>query len=178
MGLLDEAIREHLELKRRRGGDPGEIAHQERAALEPVFADEQAGLDGQAELDGLPDPLADEPAGEVELQAAEVELQAAAEAAPADGGLEEGRFHSEPQLADFSSPGQETAELDMEAVLEQDGQYASDQAPAGPVAAGPTPGAPGGPAHQEDSLGWETPGRSGSEPIPEEVPGQERLSFE
>jgi hypothetical protein len=35
MGLLDEAIREHLELKRRRGVDPAEIARQEREALGP-----------------------------------------------------------------------------------------------------------------------------------------------
>jgi hypothetical protein len=36
MGLLDDAIREHLELKRRRGADPEEIARQEREALGPV----------------------------------------------------------------------------------------------------------------------------------------------
>ncbi len=36
MGLLDEAIREHLELKRRRGADPAEIARQEQEALGPV----------------------------------------------------------------------------------------------------------------------------------------------
>jgi hypothetical protein len=36
MGLLDEAIRDHLELKRRRGADPGEIARQEREALGPA----------------------------------------------------------------------------------------------------------------------------------------------
>lgn len=36
MGLLDEAIREHLELKRRRGADPGEIQEAEREALGPV----------------------------------------------------------------------------------------------------------------------------------------------
>src|ERR1700694_5709217 len=36
MGLLDEAIREHLELKRLRGADPGEIARLEREALGPV----------------------------------------------------------------------------------------------------------------------------------------------
>ena len=36
MGLLDEAIREHLELKRRRGADPGEIARQESEAFGPV----------------------------------------------------------------------------------------------------------------------------------------------
>ena len=34
MGLLDEAIREHLELKRRRGGDPSAIAREERDAPE------------------------------------------------------------------------------------------------------------------------------------------------
>ncbi len=36
MGLLDDAIREHLELKRRRGGDPAEIQRAEREALGPV----------------------------------------------------------------------------------------------------------------------------------------------
>jgi hypothetical protein len=36
MGLLDDAIKEHLELKRRRGADPGEIARQETEALGPV----------------------------------------------------------------------------------------------------------------------------------------------
>jgi hypothetical protein len=36
MGLLDEAIREHLELKRRRGADPEVIAKEEHDALGPV----------------------------------------------------------------------------------------------------------------------------------------------
>ena len=36
MGILDEAIREHLDLKRRRGGDPAEIERLEREALGPV----------------------------------------------------------------------------------------------------------------------------------------------
>lgn len=36
MGLLDDAIREHLELKRRRGADPAEVSQQEREALGPV----------------------------------------------------------------------------------------------------------------------------------------------
>jgi hypothetical protein len=35
MGLLDDAIREHLDLKRRRGADPSELARQEREALGP-----------------------------------------------------------------------------------------------------------------------------------------------
>src|SRR5271165_5418441 len=36
MGLLDDAIREHMELKRLRGADPAVIAKQEHDALGPV----------------------------------------------------------------------------------------------------------------------------------------------
>ena len=36
MGLLDDAIREHLDLKRRRGADPAEIERAEREALGPA----------------------------------------------------------------------------------------------------------------------------------------------
>lgn len=36
MGLLDDAIREHLELKRRHGADLGEVARQEQEALGPA----------------------------------------------------------------------------------------------------------------------------------------------
>jgi hypothetical protein len=36
MGLLDEAIREHLELKRRHGADPGEVERLEHEALGPA----------------------------------------------------------------------------------------------------------------------------------------------
>ena len=36
MGILDDAIREHLDLKRRRGADPTEIERAEREALGPV----------------------------------------------------------------------------------------------------------------------------------------------
>jgi hypothetical protein len=36
MGLLEDAIREHLELKRQHGADPGEVTAQEREALGPI----------------------------------------------------------------------------------------------------------------------------------------------
>jgi hypothetical protein len=36
MGLLDEAIKDHLELKRRHGADPGEVARLEHEALGPA----------------------------------------------------------------------------------------------------------------------------------------------
>jgi hypothetical protein len=47
MGLLDDAIREHLDLKRRRGADPAEIERLEREALGPARrAPEPEGLEG------------------------------------------------------------------------------------------------------------------------------------
>jgi hypothetical protein len=45
MSLLDEAIREHLELKRRRGADPSEIDRLEREALGPVRRSPQDSAD-------------------------------------------------------------------------------------------------------------------------------------
>jgi hypothetical protein len=50
MGLLDDAIREHLDLKRRRGADASEIAKEEADALGPVRreADEESADDGAA----------------------------------------------------------------------------------------------------------------------------------
>ena len=50
MGLLDDAIREHLELKRRRGADPDEVARAEQDALGPP---------------GRPTPLEDTAAAQV-----------------------------------------------------------------------------------------------------------------
>ena len=42
MGLLDDAIREHLELKRFGGADPSEVIRQEQEALGPVFRGDDA----------------------------------------------------------------------------------------------------------------------------------------
>jgi hypothetical protein len=39
MGLLDDAIRDHLDLKRRRGADPADVERAEREALGPVRRD-------------------------------------------------------------------------------------------------------------------------------------------
>ncbi|MEJ7798853.1 MAG: hypothetical protein WKF42_10170, partial [Solirubrobacteraceae bacterium] len=52
MGLLDEAIREHLELKRRRGADAGEVSREESEALDPV----SRAPDGKPDLASLPGP--------------------------------------------------------------------------------------------------------------------------
>lgn len=65
MGFLDDAIREHLELKRRRGADPADVERAEREALGPVrrqpeplegetFADEPLGALGNTEAEHEP----------------------------------------------------------------------------------------------------------------------------
>jgi hypothetical protein len=48
MGLLDDAIREHLELKRQHGGDPSEIERQEREAFGPRQAQPAAAEPAEA----------------------------------------------------------------------------------------------------------------------------------
>jgi hypothetical protein len=55
VGLLDDAIREHLDLKRRRGADPADIERAERDALGPVrreFDDAGQGQGDPAGADG------------------------------------------------------------------------------------------------------------------------------
>jgi hypothetical protein len=68
MGLLDDAIREHLELKRLRGADPSEVARDERAALGPpddAVADETSAIDfDEEELDPDEEPSAGGTGGE------------------------------------------------------------------------------------------------------------------
>jgi hypothetical protein len=81
MGLLDDAIREHLDLKRRRGADPTEVEREEREVLgpvrrrgEPAAADSLAHApDDDLEHEPLPHPdeewdddWEDEPAAPVE----------------------------------------------------------------------------------------------------------------
>jgi hypothetical protein len=130
MGLLDDAIREHLELKRLRGADPGLVSREESEVFGPVPG-EQPPEDGGGIA--APEELADEsmpPAG-----------------------------HDPVQPEGFSNVGQETAELDMRTVLEDEGGAPAKPGPAGPVAARPpSSGTPQEHAATDDSLEWEMPG--------------------
>ncbi|HTU28825.1 MAG TPA: hypothetical protein VMF07_05555 [Solirubrobacteraceae bacterium] len=54
MGLLDDAIREHLDLKRRRGADPAEIERAEREALGPVRRNREPGVADDPEAAAAP----------------------------------------------------------------------------------------------------------------------------
>ncbi len=154
MGLLDDAIREHLELKRRHGADPGEVAQEERAALAPVFGEDADGPDGHDE-------------GDVAF--------ADTDSHPAAGvGLREGPHEADHGGGELPA-GQETAELDMQAVLEGDiheghqgDPLAEEALGAGSVTAG----------DELDSIDWSNPGEASEDEGPAEIPGQERLSFE
>ena len=65
MGLLDDAIREHLDLKRRRGADPAEVARLEQEALGPVRREaapaEPAADEHRDEAHRAPEPDAEHP---------------------------------------------------------------------------------------------------------------------
>jgi hypothetical protein len=55
MGLLDDAIREHLDLKRRRGADPTEVERAEREALGPVRRNREAPATSESDEEQLAD---------------------------------------------------------------------------------------------------------------------------
>jgi hypothetical protein len=105
MGLLDDAIREHLDLKRRRGADPGEVARQEQEALGPPragqFADVDLGEEGET-----PEPL---PPPEFDPEPTPVEPAAAAEEEADDTAWLEQRDEPPPDPADAAEQG--TAEF-------------------------------------------------------------------
>jgi hypothetical protein len=177
MGLLDEAIRDHLELKRRRGADPTEIARAEHEALEPVFAPEDSTADGEADAAssaGGAAPTADAapvsadgevPVGE-DATARHVEEPEAGE----DLAATEDDAMSSAGSTWFSAVGQETAELDMEEFLATE-----------PAVSAPGPMGDG--SIEDSMLEWETFEQADAEveadggPEPE-IPGQEHLSFE
>lgn len=111
MGLLDDAIREHLELKRLRGADPGDVAREEDAALGPVHRRDE------------PEPEAPNEDHTETLRPDESLPQAASARPPS-----------------HSSAGQETVEINMEAELAgSDSEYAapSSSAHATPAAEPP-----------------------------------------
>ncbi len=55
MGLLDDAIREHLELKRKHGANPEDVARQEQEALGPGQRNEFAQPEGAAQAPPEPE---------------------------------------------------------------------------------------------------------------------------
>jgi hypothetical protein len=178
MGLLEEAIREHLELQRRHGGDIREIARAEQEALEPLVPGQTPDwAQGPALFDHELPPRADAPfaadgsavADPTPFVAPTADPASFVDAAPA-GGLPTESQPQEP-LPSQSALEQETAELDMSAVLgiaEDGGQGPYEDLPDGAV---PEFGSvqarrivPEAPTHDsgEPDFEWEIPGVSRS----------------
>jgi hypothetical protein len=164
MGLLDDAIREHLELKRRRGADPGEVAREQRQVLDARPAKDAAASDGDvpaealeedhAGLDGSPVPLGRE---------------------LSDPGADEASAQPEGDEPETSTIGQETAELDMQSVLNEGPDPSTLASPVEPTFTD---------AFTEDISAAEPPEDLGpleddeTSELPPPGPGEERLPFE
>ena len=180
MGLLDDAIREHLELKRRRGADPGEVAREQREALDTI--DGQAPAEGAVTARDAPGPpavsgapLVDRPAG------AQSEPAAVGDVSQGAGSAEPVKAAVPAEPAGGAGAG-ETAELDMSSVLGEDPEHA------------PAEGTTSEPADAGESLEWEMPADTAAreaaaaepdedvlEETPEflrDTPEQDRLWFE
>ncbi|HXB66393.1 MAG TPA: hypothetical protein VNV42_16125 [Solirubrobacteraceae bacterium] len=113
MGLLDDAIREHFELRRRHGADPSEVMSKEQEAF-GAEADRDGGLSG-VEADTL-------------FAASRPSTMLAEDRRPKRERMRAG---------DDDGLGQPTVELDMQAVLDEEstrarlGYGAIDASPAG-----------------------------------------------
>jgi hypothetical protein len=120
MGLLDQAIREHLELKRQHGADPGELARLEREALGPPVRETQEVLataaGPAAPSPGVPETMPVEPEGRADESPGQPAPQATAP------------FDAEQAMADEPVDGAGTI---------ADGPPSADK-PAHPAAASPT----------------------------------------
>ncbi len=157
MGLLDEAIRAHLDLRLRHGANPQEVAREEADALAPVEREPKAERSA----------LADAPTDSGDRD------RAAVEQAPFDGQRERivgGGTQGRNERSSSSDSGfmEQTAEIDMRAVLgelehgmssEEDGNGDLGRAiragRAAPVAAGSARAGSDFEA-DEDPLVWET----------------------
>lgn len=153
MGILDDAIREHLELKRRRGADPAEIERLEREALGPVRRGAESSEPPLDQLASAPDGVEEgwtlEPPGRVghedwELEEnlghqARQEHEPAADWPPAAGETDSpaprpevppAAAHPPPARAgggsEHEAAGGETAEYDVEIGHEVHGREGED----------------------------------------------------
>jgi hypothetical protein len=168
MGFLEDAIREHLELKRQQGADPAELAQKEFEALAPVVPEEPATWGHE------PDPAVQGFAAEFDgpqMDAPPLDMPAEA---VQDTSLEA-------RAMEFSTVGQETAELDMREVFGFDASMDSSLYPEGLGDATPVRAArlSDRSASSPESLDWQVAAaQMAGESSVEIIPGQESLTFE
>jgi hypothetical protein len=130
MGLLDEAIREHLELKRLRGADPGAVAREEHDALGPASRGEIQ-PEQEDTLGTSQHPVGNE------------------EHLPLSSVLAPGNVAAD--------AGQETVEINMEAELAADGRSEHDSQTTDTERSGPVAHPAHTRTVSDNSLEWEMP---------------------
>jgi hypothetical protein len=157
MGLLDDAIREHLELKRRHGANPDDVARQEQEALGPSRR-------GEFAQPGQPQPEAAAEAVEA-AQAAEAGEPAEEEAAAPPYQVEPGEAMTRPLPAAEEPPA-----IDEEPPAATEEPPAAPEEPADEEAEPPTERA--APGYDEDPWLEDEPDES---PRPDEPSGEDVL---
>jgi hypothetical protein len=161
MGLLEDAIREHLELQRRGGVDPYVVARAEQEALEPLVPGQTpAWAEGPIPFD-YEDPSAAAAAVSVPgSSAGERAPQFSSDGAPA---VRRGAY------AGASLLEQETAELDMSTILGETSARLDAGTPlsSGVPEFGPVRARRIAPQSPEGEFEWEGPERSTERSVPD-----------
>jgi hypothetical protein len=168
MGLLEEAIREHLELQRRRGADPYVVARAEQEALEPLVPGQTPSwAEGPIPFD-YEHPAAAAAAGPVRR------------ALRAEGRSADPRERIPAGAADASLLEQETAELDMSTVLGETSAWLDAASPPGVGVPefGPVRARRIVPDPLEGDYEWEVPERSPEHRAPNGSARQGSFVFE
>jgi hypothetical protein len=132
MGLLDDAIKEHLELKRKRGADAEEVARLEQEALGPPQRGEFAAASAPADPDEPAAVVADAPAEDAAAPAPE---PVAPEEPPAEPDPEpdaEPGAHAAPAWLDDDEPSEEPEEAPEDEPVVVDQPTVEYAAPAEP----------------------------------------------
>jgi hypothetical protein len=166
MGLLDEAIREHLDLKRKRGADPGEVAREETDALGPAVRTAPP----EEEAAAADDAAVEAPVAEAEVEAPPPADAEAPPAPPAEEFVEPHPVeeHAVPPPAEAAQRSDETAAFDAEELF-------ADEDAAQVEEPGPQPGERAGEAAPDPA------GEDVLEETPDflqETPEHDRLWFE
>ncbi|MGZ6709756.1 MAG: hypothetical protein ACXVFN_22795, partial [Solirubrobacteraceae bacterium] len=115
MGLLDDAIREHLELKRRHGADPSEVQRIESEALSPAKREAPAPAPAPVAEEDMPADLDDDPLADLPYRDAEPDEDYPPERAE-DHPRE--RARDVPESDDLDAPVHHHHEPEPEAVYE------------------------------------------------------------
>jgi hypothetical protein len=130
MGLRDDAIREHLELKRRHGATSDELQQLEREALGPVRREEPLPAD-DADREAEPAPLAAEPPPEPEAppEPEFLDEPVAHEPPPPEPAPRPREPEPEPEL--LEPRGEATAEWDVAEAFEEEEEEPPEHAEPG-----------------------------------------------